>query len=129
MLSLPARRCAMSASVHAAPGNRVLRILLRGLSITWAGFWAWFVVVVSLGENPAPPWWIPVAWLTSLATLVVLVWRWPRVGGLVLVASGVLAAVLFDNPGARALLAAPALALGIGSLALGWRARGLAHAA
>jgi hypothetical protein len=35
----------------------------------------------------------------------------------------------FDNPGARLLLAVPALVIGIGCLALGWRARWLARAA
>lgn len=118
----------MNVSVNGPPGSRVLRILLRGLSLAWAGFWAWFVVTVSLGESPAPPWWIPVAWLGSLATLVVLVWRWPTLGGLVLVAAGLWAAAYFDNAGARALLAAPALVLGVGSLALGWRGRGLSNA-
>ncbi len=118
----------MNESVTVAPASRVLRLLLRGLVLAWAGFWAWFVVMVSLGESPPPPWWIPVAWLAGLATSVVLVWKWPKVGGLALVASGVWAAVYFDNPSARALLAAPALVLGIGCLVLG-RARGVANAA
>ena len=118
----------MSASIEART-SRVLRLTLRGLVLAWAGFWSWFVVMVSLGESPAPPWWIPVAWLAGLTALVVLVWRWPTFGGLVLVAAGVWAALYFDNSGARALLAAPALVIGIGCLALGWRARWLTHAA
>lgn len=107
----------------------VLRWVVRALLLAWAGFWAWFVVAVSIGESPAPPWWIPAAWLASLAALVVLCWRRPTLGGLVLAGSGILAAVAFDNPWARLLLAAPALVLGVASLALGRGARGLAHAA
>lgn len=111
----------------AAP-HRTLRLALRGLLLVWAGFWAWFVVMVTLGESPSPAWWIPVAWLAGLAALVVLGWRRPTLGGLALLACGAWAAVYFDNSGARALLAAHALVLGIGCLVLG-RTRGVANAA
>ncbi|NOT30327.1 MAG: hypothetical protein HOP15_07755 [Planctomycetes bacterium] len=119
----------MSASANGAVASRVLRFILRGLSLAWAGFWTWFVVSATIGDPGPVPWWIPVAWLASLGTLVVLVWRWPTLGGFALVASGVWAAVYFDNPGARALLAAPAVGIGVGCLVLGWRARWLASAA
>lgn len=118
-----------SASLPELPARRALRLVLRGLLLAWAGFWAWFVLMVTFGESPSPPWWIPAAWLASLAALVVLGWRRPALGGLALIAAGVWAAAYFRNPGARALLAAPAVALGLGCLALGWRARDLAHAA
>lgn len=110
-------------------GLRLLRGGLRGLLLLWAGFWAWFVVAVSLGEAPAPPWWIPAAWLASLAGLVVLCWRWPALGGALLVAAGLWAGVYFASSGARALLAAPAVALGLGCLALAFGARAVARAA
>ena len=103
---------------------RAARIALRGLLLVWAGFWAWFVVMVSIGEPPAPPWWIPAAWLASLVALVALCWRWPTWGGLGLLAAGLWAGAYFANSGARTLLAAPAVALGLGCLWVGrgWRA-------
>lgn len=108
---------------------RIARFTLRGLLLVWAGFWAWFVIAVSLGEPPAPPVWIPVTWLASLALAVVLCWRWPAFGGSVLVAAGLVSAAYFAHPGARALLAAPAVGLGLGCLALSVGARRVAHAA
>jgi hypothetical protein len=112
---------------HVLP--RLARYTVRGLLLAWAGFWAWFVVAVSLGESPAPPPWIPVTWLASLATAVVLCWRWPAIGGGVLVAAGLVSAAYFDHPGARALLAAPAVALGLACIAQAWGARRVAQAA
>jgi hypothetical protein len=107
--------------------SRILRSALRVSLVAWAGFWAWFVLAASLDQPP--PLWIPVAWLTSLSLLVVLGWRWPRLGGFVLVAAGAWSATYFDHPGARALLSAPALVIGIGCLAEGWGARRVAAAA
>lgn len=111
------------------PFPRLFRFLQRLLLVAWAGFWAWFVLAVSFGDEAPPPWWIPLAWLGALAALVALCWRWPKVGGLVLVAAGLWAGVYFDNSGARTLLAMPAVALGLASLALGWSARSVGHAA
>src|SRR5262245_25740763 len=108
---------------------RAVRFVLRGLLLVWASFWAWFVVAVSLGEAPAPPAWIPLVWLAGLAGLVGLCWRRPRLGGAVLVGAGLWAGWVFATPGARALLAAPAIGLGLGCLALGRsRSRVLTHA-
>jgi hypothetical protein len=111
------------------PLLRALRLSLRGLLLVWAGFWAWFVLAVTFGEDPAPPAWIPLAWLGSLALLVVLAWRWPKLGGLVLLAGGIWSALCFRDPGAQALLAAPAVGLGLACLALGWGARRVAGSA
>ena len=116
-------------SIRPPGATRVLRIVLRSLLLVWAAFWTWFVAMVSLGEAPAPPWWIPAAWFASLAALVVLCWRWPTFGGLVLLAAGSWAGTYFANPGARALLAAPAIGLGLGCVLVGRRACGLASAA
>lgn len=116
-------------SVRRVPARRVLRLAIRGLVLAWAGFWAWFVVTVSIGEPPSPPLWIPTAWLASLTVLVVLCWKRPVLGGLALLASGIGAAAVFDDPGARALLAAPAIVLGLACLASGWSLRGAANAA
>jgi len=108
---------------------RVSRFVLRSLLILWAGFWTWFVIAVSIGEPPPPPLWIPVAWLGGLATIVALAWRWPAVGGAVLVAAGAAAALYFPTSGARALLAVPAVALGLGFLVLRFGPRRVAGAA
>jgi hypothetical protein len=107
-----------------SPGvRRLLRASLRVLLVAWAATWSWFVLAVSLGEPPPPPWWIPAAWLGSLALLVFLCWRLPRLGGALLAAAGVGAALYFRNPGAQALLAAPAVALGLATLAVGGSGR------
>ena len=108
--------------------SRYLRLLVRALMLAWAGFWIWFVVSVSLGEEPAPPWWIPAAWLSGLALLVLLAWKRPALGGVAFLAFGACSAAVFAHPGARALLSAPAIALGLGCLAQGWTARSLARA-
>jgi hypothetical protein len=97
--------------------------------LAWAGFWAWFVVTVSLGEPPPPPWWIPVAWLSGLTALVLLAWKRPATGGLAFLSAGTWSAIYFANAGARMLLAAPAILLGVGFLALGRAGRSLSSAA
>src|SRR5262249_23962672 len=111
------------------PVTRILALVVRWLVLAWAGFWAWFVVAVSIGEPPPPPWWIPTAWLAGLTVLRLLCWKRPLLGGLVLVGAGVWAAAAFDDPGARALLAAPAIVLGLACLAIRASARGVASAA
>jgi hypothetical protein len=103
--------------------RRACRALLRLALVLWAGFWAWFVIAASLGEPPPPPWWIPAAWLAGLGALVLLAWRRPAVGGLALAAAALASAVEFDRWDTRALLALPALALGLGFLALAWTGR------
>src|SRR5262245_53435174 len=102
---------AMKAAVKESAWARALRWLVRGLMLAWAGFWVWFVIAVSVGEPPPPPWWIPAAWLSSLTALVLLGWKRPTLGGLAFLGAGGWAAIYFATPGARALLAAPALLL------------------
>lgn len=118
----------MTTSTSIVSFHGASRVVWRVLLIAWAGFWAWFVLAVSLGEPGPPPLWIPVAWLSGLATLVVLGWRRPTLGGIALVATGIWSAIYFDHAGARALLAAPAIGLGLGALALRWSASGAASA-
>jgi hypothetical protein len=101
---------------------RVARGTLRIALLLWAGCWACFVLAVSYGGAEAPPpTWIPLLWLVSLTGLVFLCWRWPRWGGLVLIGAALWSATYFTHTGARALLAAPALALGLGCLLTGRR--------
>jgi len=104
------------------PLHAGLRLVLRVLLVVWAGFWAWFVLAVSYGGKEAPPpWWIPAVGLSALTLLVVLAWKRPAAGGVALVAAGLAAAGFFQSPSALALLAAPAVLLGAGCLALRWR--------
>lgn len=110
-------------SVRQVSGVRILRYVLRGLLLAWAGFWTWFVLSATIGDPGPVPWWIPVAWLSSLCVAVVVPWRWPILGGLALVASGSWAATYFANSSARALLAAPAIGLKIAFCLLGWCTR------
>jgi hypothetical protein len=108
--------------------SAILRWSWRLALCLWAGFWAWFVLVVSVGEEPTPPLWIPIVWLASLALLTALGWRAPAIGGAALLAAGGWCWWYFANDGARTLLAAPAIALGVVALLLSWRQRSLAAA-
>jgi hypothetical protein len=109
----------MTHAVEVAPTARPFRFLLRAALLVWAGFWSWFVIAVTFGEEPAPPAWIPLAWFAALGALVALCWKRPTLGGLALTLASVWAAISFAHPGARALLAAPAFVLGLGFIALG----------
>jgi hypothetical protein len=84
---------------------------------------------VSLGEDPAPPLWVPFAWFASLFVLVALCWWRPVLGGALLVGAALWAGWYFANGGARLLLAAPALVLGAGFLGLGRGQRAAANLA
>jgi hypothetical protein len=120
----------MNPDSNRVPVQPVLRTLLRALLIVWAGFWAWFALAVAYGGAEAPPpWWIPAGMLAVLALLVLLAWKRPMAGGIALVAAGAAAASFFRHPATQALLAAPAILLGIGCLALRWRERRILGAA
>ncbi len=108
----------MIPSLSGPSVSRSLRLALRGLLVLWAGSWVWLVLAVSYGGGEAPPpAWIPLAWLASLAALVLLTWRWPIAGGIALIAAAVWAASVF--PAARVILSLPALVLGLGHVLLG----------
>ena len=111
----------MNSTSTLVRSNRVLRFAVRGALLAWAGFWIYFVLAVTFGEPPPPPWWIPTAWITGLAALAFAAWRWPGMGGLALIGAGLVLAAKFDHPGARALLSAPAIGIGIASVLLGRR--------
>ena len=96
---------------------------LRGLLLLWAGFWTWFIVMVLASEGWGGwPHGLMIAvpiWGASVAGMLA-----PRFGGVLLLVAGVVAFWYFPHPGARTLLAAPALALGVAAIALGcWRKR------
>jgi len=119
----------MNAPVEPSRSALWFRLALRLLLLAWAGFWLWFVVANLVSDLRTVPWWIPVAWLTSLPTLVVLGWKKPLLGGIALIAAGAWSATYFTHPGARALLAAPAVAIGIGLVLSGWSTRAVARLA
>ncbi len=83
--------------------------------LAWAGFWAWFVVVVGVSDIRSGlhgTGAVMAAWLAGLGALTFTLWRWPRIGGLVFIAAAIAAAVYFASPGARLLLSLPALVIG-----------------
>jgi hypothetical protein len=100
--------------------NRILTWTPRIAVTAWAGFWAWFVVMAGTtdfhqGLRGTIP--VVIAWLGALSALTAAVWIWPRVGGILMVIAGIGAACYFNNSGARLLLAAPAVVVGIAALA------------
>jgi hypothetical protein len=92
-----------------------LRWTVRIAAIVWGAFWAWFAAAVSIGDaiHGQPIGLVYAAALIGiLAATVTALWRWPRVGGVVLVALGILSALFLQNEYAILILAAPALLLG-----------------
>jgi hypothetical protein len=57
------------------------------------------------------------AFVASLAAILWATWFWPRAGGVAAVVAAVAGALWVDHPATRRLLFAPALLLGIASLA------------
>lgn len=112
-----------SPALPAARAPRGLNLLARSLLLLWAGFWIWFVAVDVFSEPSRAAFGWGALWLVSLGLLVLLCWTRPLWGGLLLGAAGVWAASCFDNASARALLAAPAIALGLAFALIAWRNR------
>jgi len=74
-----------------SPTARRLRLLARGVLLLFAGFWLFFAIASRWGEG------FSAAGLPSLVTrgggivlLTVVAWRWPLVGGWLLVLVGLL---------------------------------------
>jgi hypothetical protein len=78
----------------------------------WAGVWLVFVALSAFSEG-ATALWPAAALAAALALCVVTVWTRPVLGGVLLNVAGVVAAASFHHPAARALLAAPAVFLGV----------------
>ena len=55
--------------------------------------------------------------LAAVTGLTTAVWRWPRLGGLAMIASGLWAMWFFPGADARLLLALPSILIGATSLA------------
>ncbi|MFG0247057.1 MAG: hypothetical protein ACF8MF_13490 [Phycisphaerales bacterium JB052] len=99
------------------------------LTALWGGFWLWFALMHTLGAEssaddimPVVLFALPVLVLTLLALIT------PRIGGILLLPAAVFGAWFFDDPGARMLLATPALLLGTTLIYAGpWRRKKLAR--
>jgi hypothetical protein len=89
----------------------VFRRVAALLVFLWAGFWAWFVLAVSIGEEPAAPFWIPTTWLLGLSIVAGAAIVRPRLGALLLLVVAGFTFFYFANDGARLLLSAPAFVL------------------
>lgn len=83
------------------PGNRrlvwlIVRIAVKVLLLSWAGFWTFFVVAsAASGGWGAVPYAARI--LIPLLALTVAAWFWPRLGGILLALAGV-AAILYFHP-------------------------------
>lgn len=115
----------MNAVPQSVAGSRVQAIApwaVRGGLLLWGGFWAWFVLAVGIGDirsglaGTAP---VMAAWFVSLTALVAAAWRWPRLGGLALIVSGIGAAYFFQHPAPWLMLSLPAVVLGGLSVLIG----------
>lgn len=95
------------------PGHRIqslTSIASLALLVLWAGFWLWFSVSVVLSERTLA--WQPYAFIATIIGLAAAAWRFPRIGGILMIAAGVAAAYYYDNVWARGLLATPAIVIG-----------------
>jgi hypothetical protein len=90
---------------------RATRWIARFLLLLWAAFWLWFNIASAIGESDGGWWHIALAAIT--AALAVVSWFWPRIGGCLMILTGVLAAWSFHNPAAIILLAVPAFIIGV----------------
>ena len=96
--------------------------LVRSGLLLWGGFWAFFVIAAGSTDMRAGlPNTLPViiAWLVSLTMLIVVAWRWPRVGGLILIAAAAASAMYFRYPNTWVLLSLPPAILGVANVLVG----------
>lgn len=97
------------------------------LTAAWGGFWIWFAFMHILGDDASAADILPaLLFATPVLILSLLAIATPRLGGLLLLPTAVFGAWFFDDPGARMLLATPALLLGATLVWLGpWKRRAL----
>lgn len=81
-------------------------------------FWSWFALAVAISEGVKS---LPYAaiFVVPLAGLTLAVWKWPRVGGALMIVAGVIAFVFLAHPAPRLWMAAPAVIAGIVLLFVG----------
>lgn len=94
----------------------------RGVLLSWAGFWTWFVVVDGISDGFATSWPYMLMFLGPIVGFTTITLKWPRVGGALLFAGGLFAAYAFWRmPWTVALFAGPPLVLGAIAMWVGWR--------
>jgi hypothetical protein len=81
-------------------------VMLRTAMVLWAAFWSLFAVLSawSGGISGAQH---ALAFIAVIASPVAIAWRYPRLGGLALLAVGAWCMWYFHNPGTQAALGAP----------------------
>lgn len=98
------------------PNHRaLLRVAATALLLLWGGFWLWFAGASIISEFDPATVGIPLLrFVLPLVALLALGVFTPRLGGVLLIAGSVFAAVYYDNTSARLLLALPMLVCGLG---------------
>lgn len=102
---------------HLSGKHIALRIAQIAVTMV-ALFWSWFAIAVAVGEGLKS---LPYAamFVVPLSALAFIVWKWPRVGGLLLIAAGIVEFVYLANPAPRLWMAAPSILAGIVLLIVG----------
>ena len=87
----------------------------RIVIVLCAGLWTYFVTAVTLSEGRQAL--VPALFiLIPMWAVAVIAWRWPRVGGSLLVGAGVFAAWYFHHPAPLSLMAIPLTTAGLAQL-------------
>lgn len=75
-------------------------------------FWSWFAIAVAFSEGVKS---LPYAamFVVPLTALAFVVWKWPQVGGLLLIAAGIVEFICLPSTGARLWMATPSILAGI----------------
>ena len=95
-------------------------IVSLALLAIWAGFWLWFSISVVVSEGTLA--WQPYTFIAAIIALALTAWRYPKVGGPLMIAAGLAAAFYYNNIWARTMLALPAIAIGALRIIAAYRA-------
>jgi len=100
----------MLAMQQGVDWRRVAVWCCRGVLVVWAAFWTWFALAGAL--SPGHGW--GEVWIVALPAIALgaIAWRWPVVGGVLLIGAGVFSAWFFDHTAARLMLALPVVVVG-----------------
>lgn len=95
---------------------------IRAALLAWAGFWSWFVLAVGFGEDVSKSWPYMLLFLVPIVTLTSATLRWPRTGGALLLAGGIISAYFFWRvPSTIVLFCGPPILLGAAAVWWGCR--------
>ncbi|HCT45728.1 MAG TPA: hypothetical protein DF699_10995, partial [Phycisphaerales bacterium] len=99
------------------------------LTALWGGFWVWFALMhIFDGQSTAADLLLVALFTLPVLILSILAVVFPRIAGILLIPAAAFGAWFFDDPGARMLLATPALLLGATLIYAGpWRRKKLAR--